>query len=104
MSTAVDKIIEDGDLQSHSEYSYNYQSGATAAIVKSGPGILGAITVNSTASGSIIAYDNASGASGSKICSLKPEISEGNYVYLAKFTSGLTVDIQGASDVTILYR
>lgn len=80
----------------------NITTGATT-VVKSGTGVLKAITVNSTAAGTITVYDNTS-AAGTKIATLKASVVEGTYEYNIAFATGLTIVTGAASDITVSYR
>jgi hypothetical protein len=76
---------------------------ATTTLVKSGPGILGKIVINTTAAGSITIYDSLT-ASGTKLATMKASIAEGSYAFDVAFTIGLTIVTAGASDITVAYN
>lgn len=78
---------------------------ATAAttVVKSGAGILRRITINTTAAGTVIVYDNTSG-SGTIIASFPVSAVVGTYEYGTRFTTGLTVVTGAASNITVVWE
>lgn len=76
---------------------------ATTTLIKSGTGILGGLSVNSTAAGTITVYDSITG-SGTKIGTLKASVAEGTYFRNLAFTTGLTIVTGAASDVTVSYK
>ena len=75
---------------------------ATTTIVKTGPGSLRAIIVNTTAAGTITIYDNTA-ASGTKVGILKASVVEGSYLYGCKVSTGITVVTGAASDITVVF-
>ena len=75
----------------------------TTTTVKSGSGVLKAITVNTTAAGAITIYDNTA-ASSTEIGTLKASVAEGTYEYNVSFDTGLTIVTAAASDITVSYR
>ncbi len=84
-------------------FSYSNITTATTTTVKSGAGFIHAITVNTTAAGTITIYDNTAG-SGTKIATLKASVGEQTFFYNAAFGTGLTLVTAAASDVTVSYR
>lgn len=86
----------------------NITTGTTTA-VKSGPGILAALTINApVASATITIYDNTA-ASGTKIATitLPSTITSDTPVtlnYNVAFATGLTIVTSGSTDLTISYR
>ena len=84
-------------------FEYRNITTATTTVVKSGAGVLKAITVNSTAAGTITVYDNTS-AAGKKIATLKTSVIEGTYEFNVAFGTGLTIVTGAASDITVSYR
>ena len=68
-----------------------------ALLVLEGPGRLESIVVNTTAASTIVVAD-----SGGTIATLKASIGEGHYVYDLD-VSNLTIDLNGASDVTVIH-
>lgn len=86
-----------------SPYDYTNIASATTTVVKSGTGILKAITVNTTAAGAITVYANTA-ASGTKIATLKSSVAEGTYEFNVAFATGLTIVTAAASDVTVSWR
>ena len=82
--------------------SGSYISTATTTTVKSGAGVLHAITLTETAAGTITIYDNTA-ASGTVICVLKASIVEGTYVFDRAFSTGLTIVTGAASKLHVSY-
>lgn len=76
---------------------------ATTTTVKSGAGFLHAITINTTAAGTITIYDNTAG-SGTKIGIIKASVVEQTLTYNVSFTTGLTIVTAAASDITVSWR
>ncbi len=76
---------------------------AATTVIKTGAGVLHSIVINATAAGSITLYDNTA-ASGVKIGTLKASIGENTYTYNGTFSTGLTVVLAAASDVTVMWR
>lgn len=85
-------------------YQYNNISTATTTTVKSGTGVLHAITINTTAVAAITVYDNTAG-SGTKIATIavSPPIGS-TFRFDVAFATGLTIVTAGASDITVSYR
>lgn len=84
---------------------YSNISSATTTLVKTGVGILSAITINTTAVGTITIYDSLTGA-GAKIGTIAASPAIGstfNYNDVA-FGIGLTIVTAAASDITVSYR
>lgn len=83
----------------------NYQNitTGTTTTVKTGPGILRGMSVNTTAAGTITVYDNTA-ASGTKIGTFKTSIAEGWYPLNCRFSTGLTVVTAAASDITMFWE
>lgn len=78
--------------------------GSTTTTVKSGPGVLHSITINTTAASAITLYDNTAG-SGTKLGTIAASIPIGSsLIYDSAFTTGLTIVTAGASDLTVNYR
>lgn len=85
-------------------FSYNNISTATTTTVKSGTGVLHAITINTTAASAITIYDNTAG-SGSKIATIAASPAIGStFRFDIAFSTGLTVVTAGNSDLTIAFR
>lgn len=85
-------------------YSYVNIAANGTTVVKSGLGILHAITVNSTGTlNTATVYDNTAG-SGSTIATIGT-VSQGTIPYDIAFHNGLTVVLAGgvAADVTVSY-
>jgi hypothetical protein len=92
-----------GNLKVTTEATASHISTATTTTVKSGAGFLHAITVNTTAAGSITIYDNTT-ATGTVLAVIKASVLEGTFVYNVGFATGLTIVTAGASDITVSYR
>ena len=76
-------------------------STAVTTVVRSTPGTLHSIVVNSTSAGAITVYDSASVAAGTVIATLKASVAEGTYLYDVDLTNGCVVVTAGASDITV---
>lgn len=86
--------------------SFNYANpaGSATTTIKSGVGVLHAITINTTAASAITIYDNTAG-SGTKIATIAASPAIGStFRFDVAFTTGLTVVLAGASDITVSYR
>lgn len=91
-------------MGSDSFFGYNNISTGTTTTVKSGTGILHAITINTTAAATITIYDNTAG-SGTKIGTIAASPAIGStFVYNVAFNTGLTIVTAGASDLTVSFR
>jgi hypothetical protein len=87
-------------------FSYQNISTATTTVVKSGPGQLHSICVNTAAAnGTITVYDNTA-ASGTKISTITSYASvPGCFLYDTAFWLGLTIVTATATpDVTVSFR
>lgn len=84
-------------------FAATYISTATSTQVKTGPGILHAIIVGTTAAGSIIVIDGTSGST-PNIATLKSSIVEGSYIFNANFSGGLRIVTAAASLITVLWE
>lgn len=86
-----------------SPYTHQYIATGTTTVVKSGTGVLKAITVGETAAGAITVYDNTS-AAGTIIAVLKASVVEGTYEFNVACATGITVVTAAASKITVSYR
>lgn len=87
-----------------SPYNYTNITTATTTVVKSGVGILKALTINTTTAFAITIYDNTS-AAGTKIGTIAASAAVGSvFEYNVAFTTGLTIVTAGASDITVSWR
>lgn len=84
-------------------HQYNNISTNTTTTVKTGAGTLHAITVNTTAAGTITVYDNTAG-SGTKIATLPSNAVVGTYLYDIKFQTGLTIVTAAGSNITVSFH
>jgi len=87
---------------------YNNITSATTTVVKTGPGSLYAVIVNSTvANGTITIYDNTAG-SGTLIATVTYPAtllaSQTVLPYFTQFTTGLTVVTTGVANITVIYQ
>lgn len=83
--------------------NYTNISTGTTTVVKSGKGNLARIVINTTAAGAITVYDNTS-AAGTKIATFPSSAVVGNYEYICKFNTGLTIVTAAASDITVIWE
>lgn len=95
---------QDGSDRVTSEYIYSNITTDTTTTIKSGPGILHSIVINTAAStGTATVYDNTAG-SGTKIATLGTGTA-GTFVYDICFNTGLTiVTATAAADITVTYK
>lgn len=87
-------------------FLYNHISTNTTTVVKSGPGLLHWVTINTPGSvETITIYDNTA-ASGTLISTHTAPLQGAVYEYDIAFTTGLTIVTAGttAGDYTISYR
>jgi hypothetical protein len=75
---------------------------AATTVIKTGPGVLHTLTVNTTAAGAITIYDNTL-AAGTKIATIKASVAEQTFTYDVAFGTGLTIVTAAASDITVSY-
>lgn len=85
-----------------------YQASNIAAsgtnTVKSGTGVLHAITINTTVASTITIYDSLTGT-GTKIGTIAASPAIGStFLFDVAFTTGLTIVTAGNSDITVSYR
>jgi hypothetical protein len=92
-----------GRMLTEDRNTYAYIATATTTQVKTGPGFLKSITVNTTAAGAISIIDNTSGST-VNIGQLKASVAEGTYEYNVSFATGLRIVTAAASDITVSYR
>lgn len=73
-------------------FSFTNITTNTTTVLKTGPGILGAITINTKGASSNTAtiYDNTAG-SGTKIGTIDTTVGVGTLAYDLAFTTGLTI-------------
>ena len=91
------------DLNAGEGCNYAYINTATTTQVKTGGGFLHAITVNTTAAGTIGLIDNTAGTT-VNIGSLAASAAVGTYTYNLAFQAGLRIVTAAASDITVSYR
>ena len=107
------RLIENSDgsfSQAYADWGSSFLNiaGAATTAVKSGAGILIAITFNKlVASGVVTIYDNTA-ASGTKIGTVtNPAVlltTQLNLSYGLRFATGLTIVTSAADDLTVIYR
>jgi len=87
-------------------YNSNYIDSAATTLVKTGPGVLHLISVNTTAAGSVTVYDGVSAAAPASVLAIiKASAAEGPYIYDIAFDKGLTIVTAHAdSDLTVSYK
>lgn len=77
---------------------------ATTTLVKSGPGKLHKLVINTTAAATITIYDSLT-ATGTKIATIAASPSIGsNFAYNVCFNTGLCIVTAGTTDLTVAYR
>ncbi len=115
VSTSLDTLISGEDqtnnlIVTEHRYSYSNITGQATTVVKSGAGLLHALTINTPVATSVITiYDNTA-ASGTKIATITLPgtlLQEGPYTatYNVSFSTGLTIVTGTASsDITASYR
>lgn len=84
-------------------FTHTNVAAATTTVCKPDAGVLGSLTVNTTAAGAITIYDNTT-ASGTKIATIKASVAEQTFNFNVAFATGLTVVTAAASDITIAWR
>jgi len=84
------------------QFSPAYISTATTTVVKSGEGVLGAITITESVASTIIVYDNTSG-SGTILASFVASAAVQTYPLNVTYGTGLTVVTAGASKLTVAF-
>jgi len=93
-------------IQSGHTYK-NISANAATTVIKSGPGTLIRVCINTKGASSNILtlYDNASAASGTKIATIDTTTAVGTLTYELDFLNGLTVGLATgtAADVTISF-
>ena len=83
-------------------YNYTYISTGTTTQVATGPGVLKAIIVGTTAAGAIQVIDNTSGST-VNLAELKSSIAEGTYTFNVAFSTGLRIITAAASKITVIW-
>lgn len=84
-------------------YVNNYIATATTTVVKTGAGILHAITVEGGTAGTIIVYDNTA-ATGTILASFSSTNALQTYVFDVTFATGLTVITSAATQLSVSYK
>lgn len=100
---AVRKNTKGNALVVSGSFNYiNINDASDHPAVKTGKGVLHAITVNKAAAGAIEVYDALTSVAPA-IATLKASIAEGTYVFDVAFTTGLSVKTNAAGDITVSY-
>lgn len=85
-------------------FQYSHLAAAATTTVKTGPGILHSISLNTLAvTSTVTIYDNTAG-SGTVIGIISSTVNQGPYIYDVLFNTGLTIVITGAPDITVSYK
>ena len=84
------------------EYQYNNIITNTTTQIATGRGTLQAITVNTTAAGTIKIIDDIAGTT-ANIGTLQASILPGTYFFNTVFSKGLRIVTAAASDITVSY-
>lgn len=89
--------------------NYAHISTATTTVVKSAPGLLGSIVVNSVAAatGTISVFDNTSAAAPTVAVlalSTTPPLAGAEYTFNVNLKNGLTIVTSEVIDITVIYR
>ena len=88
--------------QSYVPFGQTHITTNTTTLVRSGPGFLYAVNVNTTAAGTITIYDGID-ANGTVIAVLKTSVEEHSYIYEVAVSKGITVVTAASSDITVVY-
>ena len=84
------------------KYTFEHMQAAGTFIIKPDNCLLHAITINTTANGTITVYDSAT-ATGKIVAVLKASVVEGSYLYDINLANGLTIVLAANSDVTVSF-
>lgn len=85
-------------------WQWKHYTASGTNLVKSGPAVLYAVVVNTTAAATVEIWDGlVAAAPGTQLAVLKASIAEGTYVWNAQMGQGLVVKLGGSSDITVLY-
>lgn len=88
------------------DYEFVHISGAATTVISGVACKLIRVVVNTTAASAINIYNAATSATSTTanvVGVLKASIVEGDYDYMTKLATGLTVVTLGASDITVVY-
>lgn len=82
-----------------------YKNTAASALIKTGPGLLAGVVVNSHSSGTLKFWDNTSAADTIIFNTITLAAGE-RFVPLfgAKFTTGCYLTVGGTADITVVYN
>lgn len=98
----VTPIVAAGDL-GEQRFNYTYISTQTTTVVKAAPGVLHGIIVTGGTAGTIIIYDNASGA-GTVIANFDSTVVFQPYIFDVNVSQGITIVTGAATKITVLWR
>lgn len=87
-------------MYNNREYLYTNITSGTTTQVFTGRGLLQAITINTTANGSIKVIDSTS-SNTANVATIKASAAEGTYLYNVAISSGLRIITAAASDITV---
>lgn len=76
---------------------------ATTTQVHTGPALLDRITVNTSAAGTTVLYDNTGGDTTIPVANLPTLPAVGTYEYGCVLANGIKVVTGGVSDITVIY-
>ena len=88
---------------SYTPFAYSHIAAASTTVVRTGPGFLYAITVNSTVNSIITIYDDVSAVAANVIGILKANVAEQTFFFECAVSRGITVVTAGNSDITVAY-
>ena len=85
--------------------AYAHINTAATTVVKSAPGTLASIVVNTQVAGTVTIYDNATAASGTVVAVITVTATFPTLplVYNLKFANGLTIVTSGTADLTVVF-
>lgn len=102
-TTIAGEDIPNDVLKTENRLNLTYISTATTTVVKTGAGLLHAINIQGTTTGTVIGYDNTT-ATGTPIFSYPIGTPTGTYTYNGALSIGLTVVTSAADKVTLSVR
>ena len=88
----------------NSGFKYTHIATATTTTIKTGPGVLGAVCLNTVATATVTIYDNTSATGNVIAVQTLSNADEVNCVrYLVAFNAGLTIVTSAAVDLTVAW-
>jgi hypothetical protein len=101
--TSLVQLTAQGDLKTSD--SALYVNTAASVLIKTGPGNLVGMTINSHITGTVKFWDNTSAATTVLVETMTLAVGERNIpFYGAKFNTGLFITIGGTANVTVYYN